>query len=198
MKLSRDIKIEEDIAPECLECEAKPFFKYELGNIDSVDIETDKTSDPSSDFDGTASTIDDTIATSAPSIENKNLDELTYTPILRRSLRTNSGVPPVRYGSSDVGLVTQNRLPTSTVSQPIPLLFAEEVQFFQNDSCWSAMGKKITAINSKNVCTLTDIPLGRAAVKTTWVHSIKDRNGEPSPTFDARIVAKRRYAGTTD
>lgn len=190
IKLSRDIRIEEDKAPEFQEGWAIPFLEYELENVDSVNSGTKKTSGLRSDFDGSPSTTDGPKATLTPFIENINLDELTNTPILWRSLRTNASVPPVRYGSSDVCLVTQNRLSTSTVSYPVPLSFNGAVQFFQKDSWWSGMEEEITAINPRNVWTLNYILQGIVAVKTEWVYSIKDKNCETFPTLKARLVAK--------
>lgn len=83
IKLSGDIGKKEGIELKCLEGEANKFLKYKLGNIDSVGIGTNETSDASSDFHGTTPSIDDQITTLASFIENISLDDLTYTPILR-------------------------------------------------------------------------------------------------------------------
>lgn len=104
---------------ECLEGQTKPLLEYEPGNIDSVNIGRNETSDLSPDFDGTTQVTDVQITTSTQSIKNANHNDLRNGPILRRSLRTNAGVPHTRYGSSDICLVTQNRLSTSSVSQPV-------------------------------------------------------------------------------
>lgn len=50
--------------------------------------------------------------------------------------------------------------------------------------------KEITAMNTKKVWTLTDIPPEKVAIKARWVFSNKDKNDKNYSTFKARLVTK--------
>jgi transposase InsO family protein len=98
---------------------------------------------------------------------------------LRRSARSNMGVPPTRLIQTMV----------ATIGIKEPQSYKEAIEGPQKDKWIAAMNRELDSIKDNDTWELTDLPEGRKAVGSKWVFKLKGDGSEPSH-FKARIVAR--------
>ena len=98
---------------------------------------------------------------------------------LRRSNRTNFGVPPERL----IGSMS------AATSLKEPQSYKEAVEGPQSGKWIAAMGREYESIKANNTWDLTDLPNDRKAVGSKWVFKLKG-DGSQDEHFKARLVAR--------
>lgn len=98
---------------------------------------------------------------------------------LRRSIRSNKGVPPQR-------LIANNA--QTKIAEP--RTFQEAVKSTESDDWMKAMNEELSAIESNETWELTELPVGRKAVGCKWVFKVKYGADNKFLKFKARLVAK--------
>lgn len=199
IKLSRDVKLDENKMPEASDCETKHLSKCELGYMEQEDIATEGTSYSNEVSDETTTNSEETPATIFFNQSNDtiNLENLKYTPNLRNSMRMNTGVPSVRYENSGVCLVTEYRVLASTVTQSVPFTFKEAVESSHKESWLRAMQEEMTAMKKKSLNTLSPFSKQNSRLNQMDIRNQR-RQRRKSPCFQCKAHCQRIYAGEID
>lgn len=120
--------------------------------------------------------------------ESDSIDDLTYHPGIRRTTRRTAGVPPERYGSDVVCLVTDSTLNADNVN--VPVSYNAALNCGQSMAWWRAMEDEMAALSKNETWTLVPLPMGRKPIKTKWVYDIKTDEKDSIVRYKARLVAR--------
>ena len=99
---------------------------------------------------------------------------------VRRSTRSNIGVPPERLIAS-MAAVTAQREPRTVKNA---LESPEKASWLQ------AMKDELKSIEDNRTWDLVDLPAGRKAIGSKWVFKLKEENDGNAPKYKARLVAR--------
>lgn len=101
---------------------------------------------------------------------------------VRRSSRTNKGVPPQRYSFDDALLFDE--------LIPEPKSFNEAMNSSFKVNWLNAMKGEINSLEKNDAWKLTDLPPGRKAIGCKWVYKVKYNPNGSVQRFKARLVAQ--------
>lgn len=107
-------------------------------------------------------------------------------PTVRRSERTNKGVPPVRFTEEQIfaGYSAAADLPTS---------YTEAIASEDSSKWKSALHEELQSLKKNETWDLVNLPNGKTAIPLKWVFTVKLNEHDQITRYKARLVAKGFY-----
>ena len=168
-----------------------PLPRVELPAEENVDTTNDDAAHPIVEEAVPIETADVEVQYQPSDIEGENALQQVQpqTPVLRRSGRSNAGVPPVRY-HNEYEMPLRYRANVLKRHVTIPKTFAEAMNSTESEYWWEAMVEEWYSFNDHEIGVIVPREQADTVVGGRWVFELKQDTDHNKDVFKGRYVGK--------